>query len=146
MLEVSNISINYRQAVEALLEMEGLCFNDINNEEVHLFEVKSNKEVIGYFGYELYDNNALFRSMVVAPEFRKKGYGKLIWDEAKERLVNEHVDKVFLLTNTADQFFKTQGFVEIPRASVPKDIASTTEFIEFCPSDSTCMTINLTER
>lgn len=146
MLEVSNIAINDRQEIQALLEMEGLCFNDINHADVHLFEVKSNKEVIGYFGYELYDNNALFRSMVVAPEFRKKGYGKLIWNEAIERLINEKVDNVFLLTNTAAPFFKTQGFVEIPRASVPKAIASTTEFIEFCPGDSTCMTINLTER
>lgn len=146
MLEVRNIAINHRQIVQALLEMEGLCFNDINVEDVLLFEVRINKNVIGYFGYELYDNNALFRSMVVAPEFRKMGNGKLIWDEARARLVNEHVDKVFLLTNTAAPFFKSQGFVEIPRSSVPKAIASTTEFIEFCPGDSTCMMINLSER
>ena len=146
MLKVSNIAINDRQEIQALLEMEGLCFNDINNEEVHLFEVKLKKEVIGYFGYELYDTYALFRSMIVAPEFRKKGYGKLIWNEASERLINEHVDNVFLLTNTAAPFFNTQGFVEIPRTSVPKAIASTTEFIEFCPGDSTCMILNLREK
>ena len=146
MLEVSNIALIDRKVIHALLEKEGLCFNDINNESVHLFEVKSNKEVIGYYGYELYGNDALFRSMVVAPGFRKKGYGKLIWDEARGRLVNEHVENVFLLTNTAAASFKTQGFIEIPRASAPKTIASTTEFIEFCPGDSTCMMINLTEK
>jgi amino-acid N-acetyltransferase len=146
MFEVNNIAINERHAVQNLLESEGLCFNDVNNIGVQLLEVRSKKAIIGYFGYELYGNYALFRSMVVAPEFRKMGYGKLIWHEAKEKLINEHIDKVFLLTNTASAFFRSQGFVEIARDSVPEDIGSTTEFIEFCPSDSICMMINLTEK
>jgi len=143
MLEVNYIENRDRQVLRSILKTENLCFNDINAAGVQIFEVRSMQKIIGYFGYELYGNYALFRSMVVAPDYRKKGHGNLIWQEAKKMLLINDVEDVFLLTNTAAPFFKRQGFEEVPRSSAPKDIASTTEFIEFCPGDSVCMMINL---
>ena len=146
MLEVNHIENHNRQALQVILKNESLCFNDINDEGVVLFEVKEKEIIIGYFGYELYGSYALFRSMVVVEGYRKMGYGALIWHEAKKKLRANQVAKVYLLTNTASEFFKGQGFNEIQRSSAPEEIASTTEFIEFCPSDSVCMMINLTDK
>lgn len=145
MFKINYIENKDRQGLRSLLETENLCFNDISAIGVQIFEVKSTENIVGYFGYELYGTYALFRSMVVVPDYRKKGFGTIVWNEARKMLINEKVEDVFLLTNTAAPFFKNQGFAVVPRSSAPKDIASTTEFIEFCPGDSVCMMINLTE-
>jgi amino-acid N-acetyltransferase len=143
MPKVNKLSRKERETLKHLLKSDQLCFNDINQQGVHLFGVTYKDEVIGYFGYELFDNQALFRSMVVVPAARDKGYGSLIWDQAKKKLVAEKVNEVYLLTNTAAPFFSKQGFAEVPRSLAPEAIANTNEFIEFCPEDSVFMKIDL---
>ena len=143
MLEVNKLNKKERAELEQMLSSHQLCFNDVNEQGVHLFGVSLNAELVGYFGYELFDNLALFRSMIVLPDARNKGYGALIWPQAKEKLLEAGVKEVYLLTNSAAPFFSKQGFVKIARASAPEPILATTEFKEFCPADSVCMKINL---
>jgi len=143
MLEVNNLNEQEREDIKHLLSSNQLCFNDIGEQGVHLFGVNIKDEHIGFFGYELFDNLALFRSMVVVPEVRNKGYGGLIWQQAKLKLTAEGVKEVYLLTNTAAPFFSKLGFREIVRTTAPDAISATTEFKEFCPEDSICMKINL---
>jgi len=143
MLEVNNLNEEEREGLKHLLRSDQLCFNDVNEQGVHLFGVRLKNELIGYFGYEIFANLALFRSMVVVPDGRNKGYGALIWSQAKEKLQDKGVNEVYLLTNTAAHFFSKQGFTEIARTSAPELILATTEFKEFCPADSVCMKINL---
>lgn len=143
MLEVNKLNEKEIGELEHLLKSHQLCFNDVNEQGVHLFGVRFKDKLVGYFGYELFDKLALFRSMVVVPEVRNKGYGVLIWRQAKEKLRDEDVNEVYLLTNTAAPFFHKQGFEEVARSSAPEPILATTEFKEFCPADSVCMKINL---
>ena len=143
MLEVNKLSKEEIDQLGNLLKSDQLCFNDINDNGVHLFSVSYKNEIVGYFGYELFDDLALFRSMVVVPEARNRGYGGVIWQQAKTRLAEAGVKEVFLLTNTASPFFTKQNFATIERGSVPISIASTTEFKDFCPADSICMKIDL---
>ena len=143
MLEVNSLNEEEREGLKHLLRSDQLCFNDVNERGVHLFGVRLKGELVGYFGYELFDNLALFRSMVVVPDARNKGYGALIWGQAKERLQDKGVKEVYLLTNTAADLFSKQGFATINRTSAPEPILATTEFKEFCPADSVCMKIIL---
>jgi len=143
MLEVSRLNKEETGGLKQLLSSGQLCFNDINESGVQLFGVRIKGELVGYFGYELFNNLALFRSMVVVPEVRRSGTGSLIWEQAKKQLRKEGVNDVYLLTNTAAPFFSKQGFKEIIRASAPEPILGTTEFKEFCPSDSVCMNIKI---
>ena len=143
MLEINKLKKEDKEELKNLLSSNQLCFNDINEKGVRLFGVQLKNEVVGFFGYELFDNLALFRSMVVVPEAQNKGFGGLIWSQAKEKLQDEGVSEVYLLTNTAAPFFGKQGFVEVERSSAPEPILATTEFKEFCPADSVCMKIKL---
>ena len=143
MLEVNKLNEQEREELKHLLSSNQLCFNDIGEHGVHLFGVNLRDEHVGFFGYELFDNLALFRSMVVVPEARNKGYGTLIWQQANKKLVAEGVKEVYLLTSTAAPFFSKQGFTEVPRASAPEAISATTEFKEFCPVDSIFMKIKI---
>ena len=143
MLEVKNLNQAEREGLRHLLSSHQLCFNDMNERGVQLFGVHLKDKNIGFFGYELFADVALFRSMVVVAEARNKGYGALIWQQAKLKLLAAGIKDVYLLTNTAAPFFSKQGFKQVDRSSAPKPIQTTTEFKEFCPEDSICMKINL---
>ena len=143
MTEVSKLTNEERATLGELLESEKLCYNDINEAGVHLFAVKIKHVTVGFFGFEIFEKDALFRSLLVLPDARKRGYGELIWEVARQKLTENEVQQVYLLTNTAAAFFIKMGFEEIDRTSVPKTIATTKEFVEFCPGSSTCMKINL---
>jgi amino-acid N-acetyltransferase len=83
--------------------------------------------------------------MLVQPDARKRGYGTLMWNEAKEIMRKVGVENIYLLTDTATSFFEKQGFIIVERNSVPKSIAETTEFKEFCPDSSICMKFTIDE-
>ncbi|MCB0506201.1 MAG: GNAT family N-acetyltransferase [Cyclobacteriaceae bacterium] len=125
--------------LESLLNAHKLCFNDLESQGVELFSVTKDNKPVGYFGYEVFGENALFRSFIVVPEEQGKNYGVHIWNMAKEQLKERKVKHVYLLTNTATDFFAKVGYTLFERAQVPESIAQTSEFVTFCPSDSICM-------
>jgi len=145
MAEVFDLSHEEQEALQEMLKSEKLCYNDISDDGVKLYGISIKHVHVGYFGFEQFGENALFRSMLVQPDARKRGYGTLIWNEAKKTLKEQGVSNVYLLTNTAADFFEKLGFAIIERNSVPESIANTTEFREFCPDSSTCMKININE-
>ena len=145
MLEAKYLNQEERSELKQLLSANQLCFNDMNDQGVQLFGVQFKDKNIGYFGYEAFADVALFRSMVVVAEARNKGYGSLIWQLAKLKLTAAGINDVYLLTNTAAPFFSKQGFKQVARTSAPKSILATNEFKEFCPADSVCMKINLSQ-
>ena len=49
------------------------------------------------------------------------------------------VQRWWLLTTTAEVFFKKRGFVVTPRGGVPTAIAATAEFRGLCPSVAVCL-------
>lgn len=125
--------------IQSLLSANKLCFNDINQDGVSLFVVEKEDQHIGYFGIELFDTEALFRSMIVLPQERDKGYGEGIWQLALNMIKERGIKDVYLLTNTAASFFEKLGFEVFDRNAVPDVIGQTSEFAEFCAEDSVCM-------
>ena len=47
--------------------------------------------------------------------------------------------EIYLLTTTAEGFFRRNGFERIERKIVPEVIKQTTEFTSLCPSSAVCM-------
>lgn len=125
--------------LEALLKAHKLCFNDLESQGVELFSVTKEDALVGYFGYEVFGEDALFRSFIVVPEQRTKNYGKLMWEMAKKQLKESKVKHIYLLTNTATEFFLKVGYKLFERTKVPDVIAQTSEFTTFCATDSVCM-------
>ena len=146
MAEVFNLTQEEQDALQELLKAEKLCYNDITEAGVKLYGVKIRHVHVGYFGFEQFGTEALFRSMLVQPDARKRGYGTLIWNEAKTLLQEVGVRNIYLLTESATTFFEKQGFIVIDRKTVPASIAATTEFKEFCPDSSICMKLTLYEQ
>ncbi|HEX9651870.1 MAG TPA: GNAT family N-acetyltransferase, partial [Cyclobacteriaceae bacterium] len=98
---------------------------------------------LGFYGFEIYGNDALLRSVVVNAEKRSKGVGTEIIREALLKARELGVSNLYLLTFTAKGFFEKLGFSVINRRLVPNSIASTEEFANFCPDTAVCMTIKV---
>ena len=96
-------------------------------------------ELVAVAGIEVCCDNALLRSVAVRPAWRKHGLGH----ELVRRLVCEAeargIRALYLLTMTAEHYFPRFGFERTERASVPAEIAATSQFAGVCCSSATVM-------
>jgi amino-acid N-acetyltransferase len=93
--------------------------------------------IIGCVGLEIYRESALLRSLAVHPDMRKKGLGSRLVDFATGSAKRNGVETLYLLTNTAEEFFKQRGFTLIERELVPDEVRQSIEFTKLCP-DAPC--------
>lgn len=98
-----------------------------------------NGELIGSGGLELYDNSGLLRSVAVKENLRGKELGKKIVDDLLSHAKKANVSAIYLLTETAKDFFLKRGFKLIARNDVPEIIKASTEFTYVCPASAACM-------
>lgn len=130
-----------RSTVVALLQSQGLPVSDITDEHLqHFFFVGSDGSATGLVGVEIYGTDALLRSLVVGETARDEGLGSALVDHAEQYAASKGVDSIYLLTTTAEAFFKLLGYERIDRSRAPPSIKETLEFASLCPSSSAFMT------
>ena len=69
--------------------------------------------------------------------------GKKILTHVIKKARNKKIEKLYLLTTTAANFFNKQGWILINRKNVPEAVRQSKEFSEICPKNSDCMFIQL---
>ncbi len=77
-------------------------------------------QVVGCVTLEVYGDVALLRSLVVAPGHRDQRLGERLTAGAVEQAKGKGVRDLYLLTQTAANFFPRLGFSVEDRASAPK--------------------------
>jgi len=125
--------------VEALLEANDLPRSDVRADSVTVYGYRSADGLLGVGGLELYGAAGLLRSVVVREPFRGEGHGRRLTAALERRAARQGVETLFLLTTTAAAFFRSLGYREIERATVPQPIAETTEFAHVCPAAAIAM-------
>ena len=132
------------QVVLALLKENNLPYQDIVLEG-NLFVAYGDMhhEICGAGGLELYDEYSLLRSVVVAGNYRGKNSGQAIVADLLERAKKRSVKKVYLLTETAHDFFIKLGFKDITREAVPERVKNSSEFTSVCPVSAACMELEM---
>lgn len=146
-------SINLKRAndkdlslINDILKKNDLVYEDIkDNTNIKLFSAYDDNLFIGIIGLEQFRNVGFLRSFVVLDEYRDKGYGKKIYNSLFNYAKSKGVKEIYLLTTTAENFFKKLGFKTLERKDVPQIIKNTAEFSHFCPDTAICMKINLQE-
>jgi amino-acid N-acetyltransferase len=129
-----------RSTAAALLQSQGLPDSDITDEHLeHFFFVGSDGSPTGLAGLELYGTEALLRSLVVGENARGNGLGSTLVEHAEQYAATKGVRSVYLLTTTAEAFFKRLGYERIDRSQAPPSIKETREFASLCPSSSAFM-------
>jgi amino-acid N-acetyltransferase len=126
--------------VRQLLGSQGLPSEDLSESHLeHFLFAGSDCDPTALVGVELYGENALLRSLAVRPADRKRGLGSRLVAGIEEYSRTRGVEKMFLLTTTAQHFFATLGYQLVERQSAPASIRSTREFSDLCPASSVFM-------
>jgi amino-acid N-acetyltransferase len=122
-----------------LLRINNLPYEDIKLENNHFVTFYRDGNLIGSGGLEFYPPSALLRSLAVVENQRGKSIGKQIVQDLLERAKQRSIGEVYLLTETAHDFFTKRGFVDIPRDQAPEEIKISSEFKSVCPVSAACM-------
>lgn len=125
--------------VEALLTANELPTEDLGTAPARFYLAHAEGSVIGCGGIGPYGSDGLLRSVVVAQPYRGRGYGTALCEAPESRLRSTGVRRVYLLTETARDFFHRRGYEGIERDHVPSSIRQTAEFAELCPKSAACL-------
>jgi amino-acid N-acetyltransferase len=129
-----------RSTVLALLQAHGLPASDITETHLeHFFFIGSDSSPMGLVGLELCGTDALMRSLVVAENARNKGLGSTLVEHAEQYAASKGAQSIYLLTTTAETYFKRRGYERIDRSKAPPSIGRTHEFAGLCPASSAFM-------
>jgi amino-acid N-acetyltransferase len=127
-------------AVKELIDACQLTTEDLSVEMMRNFLVaRKGDRVVGVIGLEICGQHALLRSLAVAENFRCQGIAARLTNFIARYAVSHGIQKIYLLTVTAKDFFAKQGYLELDRSQAPAGIQATREFKDLCPDTAVCM-------
>lgn len=127
-------------AVKGLLDESGLPSSDVTAEKLtHFLVARAGGALAGVIGVEPLGNDGLLRSAAVAPALRGGGLGVELVAALERRARELGVRRLYLLTTTAERFFRGRGYGRVARDTAPPAVRGTTEFRDLCASTSVCM-------
>lgn len=127
-------------SIKELLTSCELPCRDLTVDHIHHFHlIKHGDELIAVGGLEIYGTDGLLRSLAVAPSQRSRGLGKKLTEQMERYARGKNLIQLFLLTTTADGFFRDQGYFRIERVELPEQIRQSPQAAEICPSSAIVM-------
>ena len=95
--------------------------------------------LVGTIGVEAFSHFGLLRSLVVDPESRAAGLGRLLVTELEARARQSGLTELWLLTIDADRYFMALDYTARERSEAPPAIRDTAEFSRLCPGTAILM-------
>jgi UDP-N-acetylmuramate: L-alanyl-gamma-D-glutamyl-meso-diaminopimelate ligase len=117
-------------AIRAVLAKVGLDDEVARDDQVGSFYVLRNEHgVAGCVALEVYGDDAILRALAVDPQHRGAGYGWMLADMAVSQARYRGVRRIYLLTDTASDFFAAKfGFRIVDRSTVSRSVAASETF------------------
>jgi len=126
--------------VESLLAEAALPVADLrDNRVLTLLGIRDAGQLAGIVGIEVHGEVGLLRSLAVAPARRGAGLGGRLVSEAEAWAVKQGIGTLYLLTETAVEYFAGLGYEAVPRSGAPAVIAVTRQFSDLCPASAAFM-------
>ena len=94
-----------------------------------LFDAQSN--LLACAGLEIYGSEGLLRSVAVE-KHQNKGLGSLLVKRIEDQAKLQHLREIYLLTETAEDFFSKHRYRVISRDNVPHSIQNSFEYSSSC--------------
>jgi amino-acid N-acetyltransferase len=126
-------------AIKDLLVSSELPTAGIDDHWRTFIVARDGDRIVACGGAEAYQFVALIRSIAVHPDYRSHGLGRRIVRQLLDRLASRGLREFYLLTTTAEAYFKKRGFKTIDRDEVHPQLLNSREFQDACPSTATCM-------
>lgn len=133
------------EAFRSLLKSSSLPADDLDYKRDLLVGYYEGDVLVGTGALEVHGNYALLRSLSVKMGIRGRSVGttitQFLLDEAKKKKLKG----IYLLTETARDFFTKKGFNQVERESVPEEVKSSSEFSHVCPTSAAVMYLDLSQ-
>jgi amino-acid N-acetyltransferase len=126
-------------AMKALLVASGLPTAGVDDHWKTFLVAREGDAMVACGGAEAYQFAALIRSVAVSPQHRGHGIGRKIVRQLLDRLASRGLREFYLLTTTAEEYFRKRGFKTIDRDEVHPQLLSSREFQDACPESAVCM-------
>ncbi len=130
-------------ALYALLQASGLSLDGLNAHLSTALVAKEGGQVVGSAAMEDYGASALLRSVAVAAPLRGTGLGHQLVEAAIGLARQQQTQRLYLLTETAADWFPRFGFAPIPRAAADPAVQVSVEFTTACPDSAQAMLLEL---
>jgi amino-acid N-acetyltransferase len=127
------------ESIKSLLVASGLPTAGVDEHWRTFLVARDGASLVGCGGAEAYQFTALIRSVAVDPSYRSSGLGRRIVRQLLDRLASRGLREFYLLTTTAEAYFKKRGFKTIDRDEVHPQLLSSREFQDACPASAVCM-------
>ncbi|MDP9193609.1 MAG: arsenic resistance N-acetyltransferase ArsN2 [Acidobacteriota bacterium] len=127
------------EAIKELLIASGLPTAGVDDHWKTFIVARDGTNVVACGGAEAYQFAALIRSVAVRQEHRSHGLGRRIVRQLLDRLASRGLREFYLLTTTAEAYFRKRGFKTIDRDEVHPQLLSSREFQDACPESAVCM-------
>jgi N-acetylglutamate synthase-like GNAT family acetyltransferase len=122
-------------AIRSLLERSGLPTEGITR-DLRMVVARDEGQVVGVAGLEVHAEGTLLRSVAVDASCQRHGIGQALTEAV---LGIADTAAVFLLTTTAEDYFRGFGFERIERRDVPASVRTSVEFVSACPASAVVM-------
>jgi amino-acid N-acetyltransferase len=130
-------------AVESTLRESDLPLDGLQDQFGDGYAVaESDGQVIGVEGIEVHGEDGLLRSAAVVSSWRGRGVGDALTRDRIEWARERGLRSLYLLTNTAADYFPRFGFTRIERDTAPDAVRRSKEFCECCRT-ALVMTLSL---
>ena len=126
-----------------------LTDGDLHHEDITTAQLKhfllgwDGPKLVAVIGLEIKNHSALLRSLAVDADYRNRRIATRLVGEIEDYAKSMEVSTLYLLTMTAEAFFKKCGYRQIARESAPTAIQETAEFQNLCPASAICMVRHL---
>jgi amino-acid N-acetyltransferase len=131
-------------AIATLLESADLPTADLSRaEDFQTWVLEAQGQLLAAIGLERFGDDALLRSLVVAPAQRKRGLGRELVARLERDARAAGIARLILLTETAEGFFRSRGYVVTDRREVSDRVKQSAEFRSLCPVSAVCMSKRL---
>lgn len=138
-VSIASVRLDDADALFSLLKANNLPTDGLLDHLKTTVAAHDADRIIGSAGLELYGDDALLRSVVVASDWQGHRLGAELTKAALLVAESHGASTVYLLTTTAEHYFPKFGFERISRSDVPESVQRSVEFVSACPSTATVM-------
>jgi amino-acid N-acetyltransferase len=138
-----NATTNDLEMVLELLETSKLPTAGVKDHIQNFILGFQNNTLLGCAGLEIHGQTGLLRSVAVSTSKRKNGIGSRLVKSILEHSKTQQLSSIFLLTETAENFFPRFGFKQVSRAEIPASLQASEELRGACPDTALVMMLEL---
>jgi amino-acid N-acetyltransferase len=131
------------EAIKRLLTENSLPLAGVDEHWKTFVVARQGHEIVGCGGAEAYQVVALIRSIAVSVNHRRAGLGRRIVRQLLDRLASRGLREFYLLTTTAEDYFRKRGFKTVDRDEVHPQLLNSREFQDACPASAVCMRLQM---